>query len=191
MRKITSKYKEEKKRKRNGIIIGLILVGIMVLSILGYSFLGEEKNNNTEKIIYNNFEFENVNGFWTTKINGIPFAFKYNPTQINETESNLTSLDYYNKPLYISSENKEAESEIYRNLFYQNQIVQRMQYACLEGEVCEGDFPVKTCEDNFVIIKEANESKIIQKDNCVFIEGKQEDLTKISDEFLYRIFGIR
>ena len=40
MRKIISRYKKDKKKKRNGIIIGLILVGVMLFSILGYSFQG-------------------------------------------------------------------------------------------------------------------------------------------------------
>ena len=34
------------------------------------------------------------------------------------------------------SDNSEAETEIYKNLFYQNQIVQRVQEACLAGEKC-------------------------------------------------------
>ncbi|MFW9873987.1 MAG: hypothetical protein ACFFG0_12845 [Candidatus Thorarchaeota archaeon] len=191
MRKIISKYKEEKRRKRNGIVIGLILVGIMVFSILGYSFSGGEKTN-SNKITYHNLEFEEQNGFWSTNIGNTLFVFKYNPTQVEEIDANLSNVNnYYNKPLYIYSENKEAESEIYRNLFYQNQIVQRMQYACLEGETCEEDLPVKTCEDNFIIIKEANISKITQDENCAIIEGEQANLTKVSDEFLFRIFGIR
>jgi len=66
-----------------------------------------------------------------------------------------------------------------------------MQNACLEEEGCKEDWPTKTCEDNFIIIEEKNETSIIQDNNCVFIQGPQENLTKISDEFLFRVLGVR
>ena len=191
MRKIISKYKENKKKRRNGIIIGLVLVGVMLFSVLGYAFRGGG-NDDIKKLNYNGFEFVEQNGFWFTNIENFQFAFKYNPQQIEEIDSEVKYLDnYYNKPLYISSENNEAELEIYRNLFYQNQIVQRMQSACLDEKECDENLPVKTCEDNFIIIKENNISEIIQEENCVFIQGKEENLTKITDEFLFKILGIR
>lgn len=192
MRKIISKYKKDKKKKQNGMIIGLILVGVMLFSVLGYSFQGKE-NNDEKKLNYNDFEFIEQNGFWFTNVENLQFAFRYNPQQVEEINSELKYLNnYYGKPLYISSENSEAELEIYRNLFYQNQIVQRMQSACLNKEECENeDLPVKTCVDNFIIIKENNNSEIIQEKNCVFIQGKKENLTQITDEFLFKILGIR
>ncbi len=191
MRKIISKYEEDKKRKRRGIIVGIILIGIMIFSTLGYSFLGGEKND-SKKLNYNGFEFEEQNGFWATNIENILFIFKYNPMQIEEINSSLKNVNnYYNKPLYIYSEDEGAELEIYRNLFYENKIVQRMQSACLEGNICDEDLPIKSCEDNFIIITENNISKINQEGNCVFIEGKKENLTKITDEFLFKIIGIQ
>ena len=163
MRKIISKYKKDKKKRRNGIIIGLILVGVMLFSILGYSFQGVG-NNDIKKLNYNGFEFVEQNGFWFTNIENIQFAFKYNTEQVEEIDSELKYLNnYYGKPLYISSENGGAELEIYRNLFYQNKLVQRMQSACLEE--CDENLPVKTCEDNFIIIKKNNNSEIIQEEN--------------------------
>ena len=67
-----------------------------------------------------------------------------------------------------------------------------MQKACPEYVNCtDEDLPTKTCEDNFIIIKEGNYSNIIQDENCVFIEGKQEDLVQIVDEFLFKILGIK
>jgi len=191
MRKIISKYKEDKRKRRNGMIIGLILVGIMFFSILGYSLRGKD-DNDIKKLNYNGFEFVEQNGFWFTNTENFQLVFKYNPQQIEKIASELKNLNnYYGKTLYISSENSEAESEIYRNLFYQNQIVQRMQSACLEGDICNENLPVKTCEDNFIIIKPDNISEISQEENCVFIKGEEENLIKITDEFLFKIFGIR
>lgn len=190
IRKISSKYEEEKKRKRNGWIIGIILIAVMLFSVLGYSFGTGEKNSLT-KIAYNGFEFVEQDGFWMMEKDNSYFIFTYNPEETERINSKLNGLENYeNKPLYVFSENSEAELEIYRNLFYQNRIVQRFQEACPEDEKCEGDMPVKTCDDNFIIIKESETNEIIQEDNCVFIKGKIGDLTKLSDEFLFKILGI-
>jgi hypothetical protein len=66
-----------------------------------------------------------------------------------------------------------------------------MQEACPEGQTCEEDVPTKNCTNNFIIIKAANESSIKQDKNCVFIEGKSENLVKLTDSFLYKITEIQ
>ncbi|GAJ01940.1 unnamed protein product, partial [marine sediment metagenome] len=86
MRKIISKYKKDKKKKQNGMIIGLILVGVMLFSVLGYSFQGKE-NNDEKKLNYNDFEFIEQNGFWFTNVENLQFAFRYNPQQVEEINS--------------------------------------------------------------------------------------------------------
>ena len=191
MRKIISKHAEDKRKKRNGLIVGMILIFIMFFSVVGYSFIGRE-NDDVKKIEYKGFKFVKDNDFWFTEIGNLNFVFEYNPDEVERIDSKLKYLEnYYGKPLYIFSENKDTELEIYRNLDPRvNQIVQRIQSACLEGEICDGNLPVKTCGDNFIIIKESNISKIIQEENCVFIGGKQENLVKLTDEFLFKILSI-
>ncbi|MCL5018457.1 MAG: hypothetical protein M1416_01670 [Candidatus Pacearchaeota archaeon] len=190
MRKIISKEQEEKKQKRNQLAIGSILILVMVLSVLGYS-LGSEKES-SEKIVYNGFEFTKENGFWILNIENAKFSFQYNPREVESINPVLNPIEnYLNKPLYVYSADAEAEAEFYRNLFYDNSIVERVQKACPENEVCEAGLPVKTCSDNFIIIKESDNSEIKQTENCLFIEGKREDLVKISDSALFKIIGIQ
>jgi len=187
MRKIVSKHKEARKKKRNQLIVGVVLIFIMFFSVLGYSF-GRGNGEEIIKIDYNGFEFVEQNGFWELDIENFNFIFKNNPQQVEKIEGELKDLDnYYEKPLYIYSENNEAEWEIYRNL---DQVALRISPAYLEGEEGDENLPTKNCENNFIIIKENNESGIIQDENCVFIQGKQENLTKITDEFLFKILGI-
>jgi len=191
MRRIISKHKIDKKKRRNQFIVSGILVFIMFFSVLGYSFGGRE-NGNIKKINYNGFEFVNQNDFWVLNIKGFNFIFRHNPQEVEKIYSNLNSLDnYLGEPLYIYSENNEAELEIYKNFDPRfNSIVQRIQPACFLAEECEENWPIKTCEDNFIIIKESNITKIIQDKNCVFIESQKENLTRITDEFLFKILGI-
>ena len=132
--------------------------------------------------------FVSQNSFWFLELGGLDFAFKNNPEQVEKIYSSLNYIsNYQSKPLYIFSESDEAELEISRNL---NQLVQRIQPACLNKYGCVGNWPVKNCTDNFIIIKEDDISKITQEDNCVFITGPQENLTALADEFLFKILGI-
>ena len=189
MRRIISKRKEKKKKKWKQLVVGIVLTSILFLSIFGYSYGrgGGTENNN---VIYKGYKFVEQDGFWFTEIGNLEFSFRYSPNEIDQIDSNLNSLEsYYGKPLYLSSDDIESGSEIYRNL---NSIIQRMQLACLKGEECESDeLPVKTCEDNFILIKESNVTEVVQENNCVFIEGKMEDLTKITDGFLLKIIGVQ
>jgi len=192
MRKIISIKDEGKKKRRNQFLVGGILILVMVMSTIGYSFTRDQQNNNgNTKIIFNGYEFTQVSGFWNLNIGNAQFSFKYNPNETQKINSKINPIsNYSNKPLYIYSQNPEAEIEIYRNLFYQNKIVQRVQDACPQGETCDSSLPVKTCDDNFVIIKESNITQITQDKNCVFIEGKN-NLTMLSDSFLYKIIGVQ
>ena len=191
MKKITSKEKQDKKRQRSQMIGGLLLIFVMILSVLGYS-LKSNADKESEKIVYNGVEFIKDSNLWKINLGGLTFSFWYNPEEVEEINSTINLInDYAGKPLYIYSEDSEAESEIYRNLFYQNTIVQRVQYACLEGETCKGDVPIKSCENNFILIKESNNTKVEQQENCLFIKGKKEDLGKLADSFLYKMMGLQ
>jgi hypothetical protein len=97
------------------------------------------------------------------------------------------SNKYKGKPLYFSSKNSAAYLELYRNL---GQIAERFQGACLNETGCEENLPIKDCSNNFIIIRESNISNIFQDENCVFIEGNYENLTSLTDEFLFKAFNI-
>jgi|APSaa5957512622_1039677.scaffolds.fasta_scaffold00920_8 hypothetical protein len=191
MKKIMSKYKRKKSERQKQIIVSVILIGILLVSTVGFAFQGtdnsEENNQNTIK--YNGYDFIEQSGYWLTEIQDVSFIFQYNPEQIQNTNSFINLLDnYYDKPLYIHSQNSLAESEIYSNL---GQLVVRVQRACLEDTECDyEDVPIKTCEDNFIIIEEAEENNIIQDGNCVYIQGSEQELIKLADEFLFKILGI-
>jgi len=188
MKRLKSKGSEAKKQKKNQTIIGVILIIVMFGSVFGI-FFGSWGGRESSKVDYNGFEFIKENNFWTLKIGDFNFIFTYNPNEVQEIETEVKYLNnYYNKPLYISSENSEATYEIFSNL---NPVVLRIQNACLNESDCEEDLPIKTCENNFIIIEEKNQTNIIQDNNCVFIQGPQENLTQISDEFLFNILGIR
>jgi hypothetical protein len=190
IRKITSKHDEEKKRRRNQIIVGLVLVFVMLLSTLGYSFGSNTSSGSSPTINYNGYEFTYLNGLWNLDSGGQTFNFISNPSIAYKLNFSIKPLaDYQGKTLYLYSENLGAESEIYQNM--QN-VALSVPPACPENEEnCGKGIPVKTCADNFIIIREKNETNILQKDDCLFIEGPAEDLVRITDGVLLRIIGVQ
>ncbi len=192
MRRLVSKEEEEKRRKRNQTILVVFLAFIMVLSTIGFAI---QSNSGTaldgtvqgNEIEYNGYKFVNQNGLWVLG----NFVFQNIPQKVEDigSESGIKPAgNYREKPAYVYSEDELAEIEIAVNL---GQIALRVQKACPENTSCTIDLPVKTCTDNFIIIKEANNNSIVQKENCIFIGGKKEDLVALADQFLFKILGIR
>ena len=190
MKRFISKGERERKIKRKQIIIGISLTFLMVLSVLGFALqgsMGNSDEDSSDKIVYNGFEFRYINELWMIG----DFAFRYNPEQVPDLGLGLRDATFYQGfPVYIYSENDEAESEARMTL---RLIAERVQGACINEERinCSEELPVKTCEDNFIIIKENNISLIRQENNCVYIEGAEEELVKLVDQFLFKILGIK
>lgn len=188
IKSIESKEDIKKRQRKNQWIIGGILIFVMLGSTFGIIVDSFGNNSSADKVKYNGYTFLNENGLWTTTIGSSKFTFQYNPTQIERIQTKLNYLtEYSGAPLYISSEDYASEAEIYNNL---GKIVQRFQEACLNETNCQQDLPIKDCSNNFIIIKITNESKIYQDQKCVFIEGKQGNITQMTDEFLFWITGI-
>ena len=187
MRRLSTFQNQKRKDRIKQFAVSGVLVFIMLFSVLGYGFYDGEGDSN-KNFNYNGFEFVNQNGLWILDIGGTKFGFKNNPNEVPRINSLINSVkDYSGKPLYVYSENKMAEYEVYNNL---RQVALRMQPACLNEEKCEKNIPVKTCEDNFIIIQESENLEILQNKSCVFIKGPQENLTQITDEFLFKVIGV-
>jgi hypothetical protein len=194
MRKIQTGSDERKKKKRNQFIVGVVLILVMVLSTFGIvmdSLGGSEKIQ--DKINYNGFIFNLKNNLWQLEIGDYKFSFYNNPAQVENLTSyvstNLSKLNnYVSQPLYISSQDYTSNSEIYTAL---SPFVERVQLACHSNESCTGDYPIKNCDNNFIIISESNQTSIYQQDKCVFISGPKQELIKLTDLFLFKILGIK
>ncbi len=188
MKKLISKSEREKRTKKNQITMGLILVFLMILSVLGFALQGNIGNKeDKDKMVYDEFEFTYINGFWRIG----DFAFIYNPEQVPEIGFALKDATFYQGlPTYVYSENSESKTELKVNLAL---IAEEVQEACIDKEEieCPEGIPMKTCEDHFIIIREGNISLIKQENNCVYIEGPEEELLKLTDQFLFKILGIK
>lgn len=203
MRKLESKEEATRRKRRNQIIVGVILVAVMLFSVLGYGFQTQDNGNSgsTNPVNYNGFNFVNNGaGYWILNMGNYQFFFRNTPNDTIDYNVTVPSASVYSgKPLYFFSQNREAEGEIHNN--FQN-IYLRSQYACLnvsnESSIetsartdCNPDYPIKTCEDNFIIIEEAQTPQIVVEGGCVFIRAPPETLVETTDEFLFRTLGIK
>ena len=192
MEKIITKEKKTRKERRNKIILGIFLVSIMVLGTAGYAFFsgsGEE----IEKEEYAGIEFVlKENGLWNFEIQNFQFATTFTPKDTENISTFIfkTANDYYKKPLFFVGQGI-ARQELERNLV---NFVSWSQDACLENyesEECMEDAPTKTCEDNIIIIKEAEKIEINEEENCVFILSPVDEQTRVADALLFKVLGLK
>jgi len=193
MKKIITKKAQKEKQKRQQLTLGLVLILILVMSAFGV-VVGSFGSNEQKKIVYNGLEFFPLNDYWKTDIGEFSFFFRYNPleteniSQYFENKEIPIATFYSNKPLYISSFNQLATSEIYQNT---NLFVERFQNACLTEENCPENYPIKNCSENFIIILESEIPEIEIQENCIFIKGDYNNILILTDEFLFRTLGIK
>jgi len=195
MRKIISREEKDKKTRRNQLILGAILILIMLFGYGAISLNSKDDTNEESRIGYNGIEFVKDNsGYWNFEVQGEQFITLNNPEEISNISflSHLNLNYYSNKPLYFVGDIGEGSSEISRNLA--ERFVLRIQQACLNEEECLGNFPIKNCSsDNIIIFKEIadNETeKMYWEENCVFINSQYANQTKYADKFLFSLLGI-
>jgi len=194
MRKIITQEEIEKREKRNKITIGVILVVLMILSTLGYAFFSGESEPKTEKITYNGVEFfGQENGGWLFELQGVRFYTQYNPEETKNISSIIfrTPADYSGKTLFFIGEGP-GRREIEYNM--EGKIVPRSQDGCILSyeKNCANNTPIKNCSfDNVIIIKDSEEIKIIQEENCIFIESPYSEQARTADAFIFKILGMQ
>jgi uncharacterized protein YneR len=196
MKKIMTKKEREKRDQIRQLVVGGVLIFIMILSTFALGFGSKEDSESKESNIeYKGIAFTKSGDYWYFNINNNNFLTKYNPEEIREISfSGLLDLgDYADNVLYFTQEG-EAKREIIMNLEYNNQIIKRSQNACLSEQECLGDYPVKNCsKDRIVVIKEPAENekeRIYQDQNCIFIISQINNQTRFADRLLFEVLGV-
>lgn len=189
MRRLQTQEEIDRKIKRNHIIIGTLMIGILTLSSLGFALISSDRDKK-DSLEKNEFgvNFFNDNGIWVANLNNEFFGFRYLPSKISDVRVNL-SVDlksYSGKPLYFVGTSGEGKSEILKNI---GRYILRYQDACIDSENCNGNFPVKDCTNNLIIFKDIKENKtsVYQNESCIYISG---DRIKGADAFLYNVLEV-
>ncbi len=92
MKKFRSKRVSDRKRKRNALIMGLTLVGLMIFSIIGFAIQGGVPGQSSFE--YNGFEFNvqrtQQNILYFTEVDGLEIGFYNDPFYIDSLRFNET-----------------------------------------------------------------------------------------------------
>ncbi|HLC85840.1 MAG TPA: hypothetical protein VJG30_00945 [Candidatus Nanoarchaeia archaeon] len=183
-----------KDKRKISLAIGLGIILLMIFSVVGYSFIGEDQteNQNNEED-YNGYKFSSYNGGWLTSINGRQIVFENNPKDLEGIEFNLglttikdkiyilTDPDYYN----------QSDEEIQRLKALLLTLRQNVYTACTKEEKCE-DLPIINCENpnTIIYLKTASTLKGYKDENCIVLEAPKENQNKIIERFYYKISGV-
>jgi len=197
LKKLSTLASKERENIRNRVTIGCILIGIMVLSTLGYA-LNRVKFEYSK---YKEFKFAHLQDGWKLVKHPFTITTKFLPQEVENIslEGSWDVEEFTNLPLYIVAyrdEAKIASMEIIKNLPFK-----RVQYVCFDDDVdlegCE-TLPLKSCSSERIIfinyISSRNETNIIPriygKERCIVIEASYRDLIRAVDRFIFEVYDI-
>lgn len=182
MRTIGKKEDHALKAQKNGRNFALFILGMLVLSSIGYAFLSNP-NVGTQTTSQKNSGVVQVGDRWVFGESGSEISLTYSPEEVeNVSVSFFGNLnDYVQEPLFLDIENPGILNEIASPL---QQYASRMQEACYGN--CSRDLPEKDCTENIIIFKENTVQSVRQQERCVFVEGDM----RAADAFIYNLFSI-
>lgn len=195
--------KNEIKKSQNGIfIVALAIIAIVIL----FLYFPIEKPDKVvqESYSYNNFEFVNENGLWTTGLQTENDIYKlfvhYGPRDLEDVKSDkVDRMLFMNKTVFLTIDPKSeqqpyiavAASEVGSSLF--RVLGSTVYTSCTQNDTaCEGRYIIDCNTTNRPVVKMniANETSVVLDDNCVTISGNSTDLIKAADKFLFQMYGI-
>ena len=184
MRRIETQNDISRKKKRNNIILSVLMLVILVGSTIGYAFMyytGSEDSSQTGT--GGNEKIRQVGSKWIVNVSGAEFQLSSSPesTANVSVENFISSGHYYGKTVYIDSVSTEITYEIASTV---GRFASKVQEGCLGS--CERNLPEKNCSDYVIVWNRTADDKVYQKENCVFIDGS----IKSVDAFLYKLIGL-
>lgn len=192
--------KEEAKvlSKRN--IVGIFIVGIMVLSGLGYMM--ERSGNSTTD--YQGRKFEYINNIWHTEIGGSTVRFTFHPSELERLNVSADIIEYLKnvKMFYITFDPNSSLIEDFE-LFRLELETELPEYftiypttAVTFNTTTYAAFPVITCANATVFIPvvyltQGEQTDIIGNGTCITLQVKEGyDVPALKDRLMYGLFGI-
>lgn len=184
MRAIETEEVRDARDKRNRLIGGLFLIGVLLLSTLGYALVNRMSSDDTtttpsDVLAYNG-------QYWSVQKYGKQLAFTYSPNETSEIpiDMNYTLADFASHMVFVDAGTDDTSlNELAFNL---NGLSGRIQKGCYG--TCASDLPEKNCTggDLLVVIRDSQEKNVRQDQSCVFIDGNLASV----DAFLYRILEV-
>jgi hypothetical protein len=171
-------------------ILAFFIMIVMVFSVFTLMF---SNKNSSKTIDYNGYKFTYTEKGWVTQINGQNVAFDVLPTDVQGIQS--TKFGFGLGKTYVAfnpTEYSENTYEISRLLAFLAFSGRQTYPACITEIGC-GDLPVVDCNktgENIVYFRTGNSTEILQEGNCLVLQSKPGDETKVIALFVYQLLGI-
>jgi hypothetical protein len=177
---------------------------VTIDDMIAKTLAGDE--NPETNYMYNGYVFVKVGPLWYTKwrygIYEANIPLHYGPLELEDIyaegqlDERFDSGHYYitydpntTDAAYVAI----AISEIGRNLI--EGLGAGISYACSHDDTAcaNANRPVITCENtnsSVIYAKESEEPKIVRQGNCLVLQGRGEDLLKVTDRAILQMYGI-
>lgn len=204
------KHKKDKDNLKG--LIAVLLIIIIISFALG-SFLRNSAKPEIKEEYSNGFTFKKIGNFWYTTIKNpildqeYEVEFRYAPSEVKDIKvtgdpkeffallnlNNLTAAYFTFSPLdNLTSYTTLAAADLAKFTNVLNGVTLIAACTLNETSACHTR-PIVACEDktSFVIhVKSADTPSILMKDNCLTIQGKDEDLTRAYTKVLFIWYNI-
>ena len=177
-------------KNKKQVMISLFIISIMVLSVLGFMFGGNEEPTQNA-LNYNGFEFVKIQDKFVLELEGKQFYFDYFPDELQNIivpSFTITSPKYY----FIFTPNEKDVNMEYSMAKLQaslNNFNVRTVLACGLEEDCP-DIPIKDCTEYAFYFQKSDANLISLDENCIVLEGDNQFLSQAVDSINYRLIGV-
>ena len=177
----------KEKKDRKGIILTLFIAFIMITSVLGFVFSGDNSQSSVE---YNGYTFTRTENGWASYIRDQYLYFTYSPADLTSDPFNVFSIN--SEKVYIAYNPSEMDVVLQnsidrlRYIFSLNGIIAHP--ACSIEDGCP-DIPIVNCDDGFPIIsfRKSDQNRISTDGTCIVLEGY---FVKNTDRLSYWLLGV-
>lgn len=161
------------------------------------SGVGYMAGGDSEKVVkYNGYKFSKAEGGFMTYVDGKKIVLYNNPNELTNTTTGFADFNELNsaEKIYVSVNPEDNLGNYLFGLQYNllNNLKPKKVSACyVDNELCK-ELPLKDCKDASarikVILIRKGDTKIEYKDNCLIIQGKDEELVKFIDKLILNMF---
>ena len=164
----------------------------MITSVIGFIWSSDSSDSSSEILEYNGYQFNNVNGKYVLELDNQGFVFDNSPydvSDINVDDLRIESDKYY---IIFDPEDKDLNLEYSIQKLYSilSSLNINVQFACSKEEGCEGDFPIKNCENYAFYLKKKDNAKIYKDNNCLVVEGDNQEISRSVDKINLKLLKV-
>jgi len=185
---------ERKREKRNQIIMSVVLVFLMVTSIFGIMI-----GNSTSNLKYGDYKFKEDNNHYITKINDKEMFFYTLPSQAEyiNLSSNISNKikESYLVMISFNPNDQVSLQTIELARFDFAQFMDKPVFNGILEESVDYSLPILTCanatqQTPMIIFNVSDNFGFIEKDNCIYLNGRGMDFLRLRDRLLYSVHNV-